>query len=110
MYERKKKKKNEVSGWLEPVALQSCVQDVTLYVDFGRASGHENVQWSARLCRLLPKGRKNVNEELSGGYCSGVPPLPIPNREVKPACADGTAMQCGRVGGRHFSSEALIQK
>jgi hypothetical protein len=26
--------------------------------------------------------------------------LPIPNREVKPACADGTAMQCGRVGGR----------
>ena len=40
--------------------------------------------------------------DLSGGYCSGVPPLPIPNREVKPACADGTAMQCGRVGGRHF--------
>ena len=35
----------------------------------------------------------------SGGYCGGVPPLPIPNREVKPACADGTAMQCGRVGG-----------
>ena len=34
-----------------------------------------------------------------GGYCGGVPPLPIPNREVKPACADGTAMQCGRVGG-----------
>ena len=41
--------------------------------------------------------------EISGGYCGGVPPLPIPNREVKPACADGTAMQCGRVGGRHFS-------
>ena len=40
--------------------------------------------------------------DLSGGYCGGVPPLPIPNREVKPACADGTAMQCGRVGGRHF--------
>ena len=38
----------------------------------------------------------------SGGYCGGVPPLPIPNREVKPACADGTAMQCGRVGGRHL--------
>ena len=27
----------------------------------------------------------------SGGYSGGVPPLPIPNREVKPACADGTA-------------------
>ena len=44
--------------------------------------------------------------DLSGGYCGGVPPLPIPNREVKPACADGTAMQCGRVGGRHFFSES----
>ena len=43
-----------------------------------------------------------TEKETSGGYCGGVPPLPIPNREVKPACADGTAMQCGRVGGRHF--------
>ena len=39
-------------------------------------------------------------EEISGGYCGGVPPLPIPNREVKPTCADGTAPQCGRVGSR----------
>ena len=39
-------------------------------------------------------------KEKSGGYCGGVPPLPIPNREVKPTCADGTAMQCGRVGSR----------
>ena len=39
---------------------------------------------------------------LSGGYCVGVPPLPIPNREVKPDCADGTAMQCGRVGSCLF--------
>ena len=28
-----------------------------------------------------------------GGYSGGVPPLPIPNREVKPSCADGTAEQ-----------------
>ena len=41
---------------------------------------------------------------IPGGYCGGVPPLPIPNREVKAACADGTAMQCGRVGGRLLSS------
>ena len=41
-----------------------------------------------------------VREEISGGYCGGVPPLPIPNREVKPTSADGTAMQCGRVGNR----------
>ena len=29
--------------------------------------------------------------DISGGYSGGVPPLPIPNREVKPARADGTA-------------------
>ena len=28
---------------------------------------------------------------LLGGYGAGVPPLPIPNREVKPGSADGTA-------------------
>ena len=33
-----------------------------------------------------------------GGYCGGDPPLPIPNREVKPAIADGTAPPGGRVG------------
>ena len=36
-----------------------------------------------------------------GDYCGGVPPLSIPNREVKTASADGTAQQCGRVGRRH---------
>ena len=41
-------------------------------------------------------------KDISGGYCTGAPPLPIPNREVKPGCADGTALQCGRVGGRLF--------
>ena len=28
---------------------------------------------------------------ISGGYSDGAPPLPIPNREVKPVRADGTA-------------------
>ena len=27
---------------------------------------------------------------VSGGYGGGVTPVPIPNTEVKPACADGT--------------------
>ena len=45
-----------------------------------------------------------TENETSGGYCGGVPPLPIPNREVKPTCADGTAMQCGRVGSRLLSA------
>ena len=48
-----------------------------------------------------------MSTPLSGGYCGGVPPLPIPNREVKPTCADGTAMQCGRVGSRLFSYQSV---
>ena len=48
---------------------------------------------------------------LSGGYCGEVTPLPIPNREVKLTCADGTAIQCGRVGSRLLSiSEDSIKK
>ena len=31
----------------------------------------------------------------------GGPPLPIPNREVKPRSADDTALTCGKVGRRH---------
>ena len=50
-----------------------------------------------RICHLirpsdekLPlKGARGVG--YSGGYSGRVPPLPIPNREVKPARADGTA-------------------
>ena len=34
-----------------------------------------------------------VPAELSGGYGGGVTPLPIPNREVKPSSADGTARE-----------------
>ena len=47
--------------------------------------------------------------EISGGYCGGVPPLPIPNREVKPTCADGTAMQCGRVGSRLLLQSSALK-
>ena len=41
---------------------------------------------------------------LLGGYSSEVPPLPIPNREVKLTNADGTAYLGGRVGSRLFKS------
>ncbi len=40
--------------------------------------------------------------DILGGYSVGVPPLPIPNREVKPGSADGTAYS-GRVGSRLFT-------
>ena len=39
----------------------------------------------------------------SGGDGGGGPPLPIPNRAVKPASADGTARKGGRVGYRRCS-------
>ena len=39
----------------------------------------------------------------------GDPPLPIPNREVKPVSADGTAKIRGRVGHRHFFRESFKQ-
>ena len=42
-----------------------------------------------------------------GGYSVRVPPLPIPNREVKPDNADGTA-DCGRVGSRRFYQGKLV--
>jgi len=32
-----------------------------------------------------------IKRTILGGYSGGAPPLPIPNREVKPASADGTA-------------------
>ena len=45
---------------------------------------------------LLPILVKNIacpkaGQEIAGGYSEGEPPLPIPNREVKPLSADGTA-------------------
>ena len=40
----------------------------------------------------------------------GVPPLPIPNREVKPDSADGTANVCGRVGHRHFYRKGHLKR
>ncbi len=32
-----------------------------------------------------------IERKILGGYSDGAPPLPIPNREVKPVSADGTA-------------------
>ena len=45
---------------------------------------------------------------LLGGYSSEVPPLPIPNREVKLTYADGTAYLGGRVGSRLFKPSWII--
>ncbi len=36
--------------------------------------------------------RDSAAKELSGGDSGGEPPVPIPNTEVKPLSADGTAL------------------
>ena len=45
-----------------------------------------------------------LSAKYCGGYSGGEPPLPIPNREVKPDGADGTDLPVGRVGGRRAST------
>ena len=61
-------------------------------------------------CRPRAFWRRGRASIQSGGYSGGVPPLPIPNREVKPVIADGTAMQCGRVGSRLLSVERFPKR
>ena len=51
---------------------------------------------------LAPLEKSQVKQRSLGGYSSEVPPLPIPNREVKLTNADGTAYLGGRVGSRLF--------
>ena len=45
-----------------------------------------------------------------GGYGGGETPLTIPNREVKPTSADGTAKPGGRVGRRQPYNTKAIRK
>ena len=49
----------------------------------------------------------HVGSYTLGGYSSEVPPLPIPNREVKLTHADGTAYLGGRVGSRLFKGRSF---
>ncbi len=48
-----------------------------------------------------------VPHDKNGGYNDGDPPLPIPNREVKPISADDTATPSGKVGSRQPSKSAF---
>ena len=45
-----------------------------------------------------------------GGFSRGVPPLPIPNREVKPVRADGTDTPVGRVGRCRSSGSPIVER
>ena len=50
-----------------------------------------------------------LNVIYCGGYSGEVPPLPIPNREVKLTSADGTAPPGGRVGSCRFSGGPMMK-
>ena len=51
---------------------------------------------------ILPEVSRYLSQDIyCGGYSGEDPPLPIPNREVKLAIADGTAPPGGRVGSCH---------
>ena len=44
-------------------------------------------------------------KKLKGVFSKGDPPLPIPNREVKPFHADGTANEVGEQVDAEFQRE-----
>ena len=39
---------------------------------------------------IVDKEKSEQSQRTVGAYSVGDPPLPIPNRVVKPVCADGT--------------------
>ena len=47
------------------------------------------------LCSFEGPGSRLGLSQVSGGYCEGETPLPIPNRAVKPLSADGTVPDGG---------------
>ena len=51
----------------------------------------ENITIADQLKKCRQRNAFSVQAKDLGGYSVGVPPLPIPNREVKPDSADGTA-------------------
>ena len=52
----------------------------------------------------------NVPKVIFWWLWSGCPPLPIPNREVKPRIADDTAHVRGKVGRRQSFTEGVSEK
>jgi hypothetical protein len=58
-----------------------------------RGLDFEHCVWSYGVLRVRENAWRSDN---FGGHSGGETPLPIPNREVKPACADGTRRATSR--------------
>ena len=108
-------------GWRERRLPQACTGLVAaLFAELSARrvaspSGLSRQRWQVFLRSLFLVRVKSHRPPVwratghnSGGYSCGAPPLPIPNREVKPARADGTAPQSGRVGRRRLIGSLLI--
>jgi hypothetical protein len=103
------------SRGVSPTTCASAVSNVAsgklAAVTPARDSRHKVFRWLHRRQSIQPIACIPVQliEKFSGGYIEGDPPVPIPNTEVKPFRADGTArFPCGRVGRcRNFSPRAL---
>ena len=65
--------------------------DTVLYVQFCVFLVSSVLCMACRLCVCYDVLYEYEKIGNSGDYSNGVPPLPIPNREVKPVHADGTA-------------------
>src|SRR4051812_865465 len=63
-----------------PVLIGRGLGTITLVLAMERLRDHPHLTITSRT-RKAP---------ISGGHSGGVTPVPIPNTEVKPACADGT--------------------
>ncbi len=69
--------------------------------------GHQKSRFQSRL-RLGSHANVDLRERSSGGLSVVVPPVPIPNTEVKRHSADGSAsIGCARVG--HRQNPTLIR-
>ena len=66
-----------------------------------------SAQWMSKVKDLPRLLHHTVLLTFLWWFCRGCSPLPIPNREVKPLMADGTAPQCGRVGSCHIHLKSL---
>ena len=73
------------------VVVLAALMRMRLAFAFAHYVNHTGIPVSGTLPVPLSFGGAGGGQSYSGGYSGGVPPLPIPNREVKPARADGTA-------------------
>ena len=83
------------SGW------QHCLQCAEVWEIQTEKAKCEWNAFPALSFRAMSRLRQESLERDTWWLQHGGPPLPIPNREVKPRRADDTALNCGKVGRRH---------